>query len=115
VGVIIQGESVARAGKQLSKYTVEQRMFLVHKYRLSGSFKACQTAFRTEFIERHALLNCCIQKLGKNLETGETDLTPADFFLWGLFKGKVYKTTPRTKCTKLHPTQSVQNYTPHKV
>ena len=24
------------------------------------------------------------------------DLTPADFFLWGLFKGKVYKNTPRT-------------------
>jgi len=26
----------------------------------------------------------------------ETDLTPADFFLWGLMKGKVYKNTPRT-------------------
>ena len=24
------------------------------------------------------------------------DLTPADFFLWGLMKGKVYKKTPRT-------------------
>ena len=24
------------------------------------------------------------------------DLTPADFFLWGLLKGKVYKNTPRT-------------------
>ena len=24
------------------------------------------------------------------------DLTPADFFLWGLFTGKVYKNTPRT-------------------
>ena len=23
------------------------------------------------------------------------DLTPADFFLWGLLKGKVYKNTPR--------------------
>jgi hypothetical protein len=24
------------------------------------------------------------------------DLTPADLFLWGLFKSKVYKITPRT-------------------
>jgi hypothetical protein len=24
------------------------------------------------------------------------DLKPADFFLWGLLKGKVYKNTPRT-------------------
>jgi len=24
------------------------------------------------------------------------DFTPADFFLWGLLKGKVYKNTPRT-------------------
>ena len=24
------------------------------------------------------------------------DLTPANFFLWGLLKGKVYKNTPRT-------------------
>ena len=24
------------------------------------------------------------------------DLTPADFFLWGLLKDKVYKNTPRT-------------------
>ena len=24
----------------------------------------------------------------------EADLTPADFFLWGLLKGKVYKNTP---------------------
>jgi len=24
------------------------------------------------------------------------DLTPADFFIWGLLKGKVYKNTPRT-------------------
>ena len=23
------------------------------------------------------------------------DLTPADFFLWGILKGKVYKNTPR--------------------
>jgi len=114
VGFIIQGVSLARTGKHLSKYTVEQRLFLFRKYWQTGFFKAWQTAFRTEYFERHAPLNCCIQKFGKNLETREADLTPADFFLWGLLKGKVYKTTPRTKCTKLHPTQSVQSYTPHK-
>ena len=27
----------------------------------------------------------------------------------------MYKTTPHTKCKKLHPTQKVQNYTQHKV
>ena len=33
----------------------------------------------------------------KNLwPTRSPDLTPADFFLWGLLKGKLYKNTPRT-------------------
>jgi len=32
----------------------------------------------------------------KSKRQGETDLTPVDFFLWGLLKGKVYKNTPRT-------------------
>jgi len=32
----------------------------------------------------------------KSLRQGEADLMPADFFLWGLLKGKVYKNTPRT-------------------
>jgi hypothetical protein len=45
-------------------------------------------------------------------------------FLWGPTEGqsvqiytphKVYKTTPRTKCKKLHPAQNVQYYNPHKV
>jgi len=38
-------------------YTVEQRGFLVRKYWQTGSFKACQTAFRTEFGERRAPSN----------------------------------------------------------
>ena len=50
-------------------YTVEQRGFLVRKYWQTGSFKARQTAFRTEFGERHAPSKCCIQKLVKKLET----------------------------------------------
>ena len=35
--------------------------------------------------------------ISKNLWTPRSpDLTPADFFLWGLLKGKVYKNTPHT-------------------
>ena len=65
----IQGESLARGPKLLSLYTVEQRGFLVHKYWQTGSFKACQTVFRTEFGERRAPSRCCIQKLVKKLQT----------------------------------------------
>jgi len=50
-------------------YTVEQRGFLVRKYWQTGSFKACQMAFRTEFGERRAPSKCCVQKLVKKLET----------------------------------------------
>jgi len=32
----------------------------------------------------------------KSLRQGEAVLMPADFFLWGLLKGKVYENTPRT-------------------
>jgi len=60
----IQGESLTRGPKLLSTYTVEQRGFLVRKYWQTGSFKARQTAFRTEFGERLAP-----PKLVKKLET----------------------------------------------
>jgi len=89
--LLVQGESLAKGPKLLSMYTVEQRGFLVRKSRQTGSLKACQKAFRTEFGERRALSKCCIQKLVKELET-----TPADFFLWGHIEG-----------------QSVQKYTLH--
>jgi hypothetical protein len=56
-------------------YTVEQRVFLVRKYWQTGSFKAGQMAFRTEFGERHAPSKCCIQKLVKKLETTGSLLT----------------------------------------
>jgi len=46
---IVKGDSLARGPKLLSMYTVEQRAFLVRKYWQTGSFKACQTAFRTKF------------------------------------------------------------------
>jgi len=65
----IQDDSVARGPKLLSMYTVEQRGFLVRKYWQTGSLKACQTAFWTEFGERCAPSKCCIQKLVKKLET----------------------------------------------
>jgi len=77
-------------------YTVEQRGFLVRKYWQTGSFKACQMAFRTEFGERHAPSKCCTQKLVKTLETRRNRSNACRFFLWGLLKGKVYKNTPRT-------------------
>jgi len=56
-------------------YTVVQRVFLIRKHRQTGSFKACQTAFRTEFGERRAPSKCCIQKLVKKLETAGSLLT----------------------------------------
>ena len=47
------------------------------------------------------------------------DLTPADFFLWGLLKGKVYKNTPRTieqlKDAKRQEIQAVNAETLRKV
>ena len=52
--VYIQGESLAIGPKLSSIYTVEQRGFLGRKYWQTGSFKACQMAFRTEFGERRA-------------------------------------------------------------
>jgi len=65
---IVQGESLARGPKLLSLCTVEQRGFLVRKYWQTCSFKAYQTAFRTEFGERSAQSKCCIQILVKKLE-----------------------------------------------
>jgi len=46
--------SVARGPKLLSVYTVEQGGFVFREYWQTGSFKACQTAFRTEFVERRS-------------------------------------------------------------
>ena len=80
----------------MSMYTVEQRGFLVRKYWQTGSFKACQTAFRTEFGERRAPSKYSIQKLVKKLETrGNRSNACRLLSLEGLLKGKVYKNTPR--------------------
>jgi len=96
----IQGESLARGPKLLSMYTVEQRGFLVRKYWQTGSFKACQTAFRTEFGERSAPSKCSVQKLVKKLETrgSRSNACPLPFF-WGggaYWRAKFKKNTPRT-------------------
>jgi len=85
-------------------YTVEQHGFLVRKYWQTGSFKACQTAFRMEFGERHAPSKCSIQKLVKNLETGEADLTPADISLGPIEGQSVQKYTPHNRTTQRHYT-----------
>ena len=96
VTFFIQGESLARGTKLLSMYTVEQRGFLVRKYWRTGSFKACQTAFRTEFVERRAPSKRCIQKLVKKLETRGSRSNACRLLSLGPIEG-----------------QSVQKYTPH--
>jgi len=88
--------SLARGPKLLSMYTVEQRGFLFRKYWQTGLFKACQTAFRTEFGERRAPSKCCIQKLVKKLETRGSRSNACRLLSLGPVEG-----------------QSVQKYTPH--
>ena len=92
----IHDDSVARGPKLLSMYTVEQREFLVRKYWQTGSFKACQTAFRTEFGERRAPSKCCIQKLVKKLQTRGSRSDAGRLLSLGPIE-----------------VQSVQKYTPH--
>jgi len=92
----IQGESLARGPKLLSVCTVERRGFLIHKYWQTGSFKACQTAFRTEFGERRAPSKCSSQKLVKKLETRGSRSNACRLHSLGPIEG-----------------QSVQKYTAH--
>jgi len=93
----IQGESLARRPKLLSMYTVEHRGLLVRKYWQTGSFKACQMAFRTEFVERRAPTKCCVQKLVKKLETRGSRSNACRLLSLGHIEG--------AKCTKIHPAQ----------
>jgi len=93
---LIQGDSLARAPKLLSMYTVEQRGFLVRRYWQTGSFKAFRTAFRTEFDERRASSKFCIQKLVKKLETRGSRSNACRLLSLEPIEG-----------------QSVQKYTPH--
>jgi len=90
----------------LSLYTVEECRFLVRKYRQTGSFKACQTAFRTEFGERRAPSKCCIQKLVNKLETRGSRSNACRLLSLGPTEGQsVQKYTSHSRTTQ-------RNYTP---
>jgi len=77
-------------------YTVEQRGFLIRKYWQTGSFEACQTAFRTEFGERRASSKFSTQKMVEKLETRGSRSNACRLLSSGPIEGKVYKNTPRT-------------------
>ena len=97
----IQGESLATGPKLLSIYAVEHRGFLVLKYWQTGSFKACQTAFRTEFDKRRAPSKCCAQKLVKSLETrGSRSNACRLLFLVPIEGQSVQKYTPHNRTTQ---------------
>ena len=99
--VIVQGDSVARGPKLLSKYTVEQRSFLVRKCWQTCSFKACQTAFRTEFGGRCVPSKCCVQKLVKKLETRGSRSNACRLLSLGPTEGQiVQKSTPHNRTTQ---------------
>jgi len=78
-------------------YRVEQRGFLVRKYWKTGSFKAYQMAFRTEFGERRAPSKCSVQKLVKKLETRGSRSNACRLLSLGAYW--------RANCTKIHPAQ----------
>ena len=86
---LLQGDSLARGPKSLSMYKVEQRGFLVRKYWQTGSFKACQTAFRTEFGERRAPSKCCIQKLVKKSEKRGSRSNACRLLSFGPIEGQI--------------------------
>jgi len=82
-------------------YTVEQRGFLLCKYWQTGSFKACQTAFRTEFGERRAPSKCSTQKLVKKLETRGSRSNACRLLSFGPNEGQsVQKHTPHNRTTQ---------------
>ena len=82
-------------------YTVEQRGFLVRKHWQTGSFKACQTAFRTEFGERRAPSKCCIQKLVEKLQTRGSRSNACRLLSLGPIEGRgVQKYTPHNRTTQ---------------
>jgi len=93
----IQGESLARGPKLLSIYTVKQRGFLVHKYWRTGSFKACQTAFWTEFGEDVHHQSVPSRNWLKKLETRGRRSNACRLLSLGAYW--------RAKCTKTHRAQ----------
>jgi hypothetical protein len=51
---------------------LEERVFIVKTYWITGSIKNCQRRFVEQFGGRNPLLKCCIQLLDKKLETKGT-------------------------------------------
>jgi len=90
-------------------YTIEQRGFLFRKYWQTYSFKACQTAFRTEFGETPAPSKCCIQKLVKKLETRGSRYNACRLLSLGPIEGQsVQKYTPHNRTTQRRLRQEIQ-------
>jgi len=82
-------------------YTVEQRRFLVREYWQTGSFKACQTAFRTEFGERRSPSKFSIQILVKKLETRGSRSNVCRLLSLGPIEGQsVQKYAPQKRTTQ---------------
>jgi len=97
-------------------YTVEQHGFLFRKYWQTDSFKACQTAFRTEFGERRAPSKCSVQKLVKKLETRVSRSNACRLLSLGPIDGQgVQKYTLHNRTTQRRYTPAVNVDTLEKV
>jgi len=92
----IQDDFLAIGPKLLFMYTVEQRGFFVRKYWQTGSFKACQPAFRTEYGKRRAPSKFCIHKLVKKLDTRGSRSNAGRLLSLGPIDEQSDKNTPRT-------------------
>ena len=114
--IFLQGESLARGPKLLSMYKVQERGFLFRKYWQTASFKACQTAFRTEFGERRAPSKCSVQKLVKKLETRVSRSNACRLLSLGPIDGQgVQKYTLHNRTTQRRYTPAVNVDTLEKV
>ena len=92
----VQGDSLARGPKLLSiKNYVNQ---LTDDELTTGCYQQNVQHVTLQMLAREKLKVFFKTELSqKNLWPPRSpDLTPADYFLWGLLKGKVYKNTPRT-------------------
>ena len=92
----IQGDSLARGPKLLSiKNYVNQ---LTDDKLTTGYYQQDGATCHTSNASMREIGSFVQDRIiSKNLwPPRPPDLTPVDFFLWGLLKGKVYKNTPRT-------------------
>ena len=92
----IQGDSLARGPKLLSiKNYVNQ---LMDDELTTGYCQQDGATCHTSNVSMREIESFFQDRIiSKNLWPPRSpDLTPADSFLWGLLKGKVYKNTPRT-------------------